>query len=106
MRCFLAGPRPSRAVARATAGLAACGACAPVLANTAAQPGELTPDQRAIIEQIARSSQGDRLQYAGAPTDPIGSEVRLPFSEGRTLTLIRTGTTLQRDGSVAWLGEV
>ena len=69
-------------------------------------PARLTPDQRAIIEQIAKPAHAENLQYAGAPADPIGTEVKLPFRDGKFLTLVRTRTTLQKDGSVAWVGQV
>src|SRR6267142_109508 len=45
---------------------------APVLAG--AEPVGLTSDQQAIIDKTAKSSHGDNVQYAGAPTDPIGAE--------------------------------
>src|SRR5262245_55430039 len=103
-RRFLAGPRPGRSLASAPALLALCAVAA--LADTAAEPRALTPDQRAIIEQIAKPSHRENLQYAGAPADPIGTEVKLPFRDGKLLTLVRTRTTLQKDGSVAWVGQV
>ena len=103
-RRFLAGVRPSRPLALAAALLALCAVAA--LADTAAQPRALTPDQRAIIEQIAKPAHGENRQYAGAPGDPIGTEVKLPFRDGKFLTLVQTRTTLQKDGSVAWVGQV
>jgi hypothetical protein len=103
-RCFLAGAKPSRPLPLAAALLALCAVAA--LADTAAEPRALTPDQRAIIEQIAKPLHRENLQYAGAPADPIGTEVKLPFRDGKFLTLVRTRTTLQKDGSVAWVGQV
>ena len=70
-----------------------------------AEPITLTPDQLAIIDSIAKPQGGDR-GYANAPTDPIGAEVRLPFGEGRFITLRRKGSTLREDGSISWHGEV
>ena len=105
-RRFLAGLWPSSALPVVGALLALCAVCVPVLADTGVEPGALTPDQRAIIEKIAKPSHADIVQYAGAPTDPIGAQVRLPFREGTYITLVRTGTTVQKDGSVAWRGEV
>lgn len=45
-------------------------------------------------------------RYAGAPTDSIGSEVTLPLGDGQSVTLVKTGSVLQKDGSVVWRGEV
>ena len=70
-----------------------------------AEPITLTPDQLAIIDSIAKP-RGDDRGYANAPTDPIGAEVRLPFGEGRFITLRRKGSTLREDGSISWYGEV
>jgi hypothetical protein len=105
-RSFSAGLWPRRALPLAAAFLGLCAVCGPALADTGAELGALTSDQRAIIGKIARPSQEENVQYAGAPTDLIGAEIRLPFSEGKHITLVRTGTTVQRDGSVAWRGEV
>jgi peptidyl-Asp metalloendopeptidase len=87
--------------------LALCAVSAPpALAETEAEVLALTPDQRAIIDQIAKPSRSENVQYAGAPTDPIGAQVRLPFREGTSLTLVRTGSTVRKDGSVSWQGVV
>jgi hypothetical protein len=54
-----------------------CAAAGPVNTETSLPP-ELTPDQQAIIEKVDKpTGLGDRLRYAGAPTDPIGAEVRV-----------------------------
>jgi len=71
-----------------------------------AEPITLTPDQLAIIASIAKPQGGNPVGYANAPTDPIGAEVRLPFGEGRFITLRRKGSTLREDGSISWHGEV
>ena len=65
----------------------------------------LTPDQQAIIANIGRSARTNNVEYAGAPADVVASEVQLPF-HGRTITLVRKSSTLQRDGSITWVGEV
>src|SRR6185295_6984348 len=44
--------------------------------------------------------------FAGVPTDPVGSEVKLPFRDGQTITLVRKSSSLQSDGSISWVGEV
>ena len=85
---------------------ALCAMSVSLLADTGGETGVLTPDQRAIIDKIAKPSHAENVQYAGAPTDPIGAQVRLPFREGKHLTLIRTGSAAQKDGSVSWRGEV
>ena len=38
--------------------------------------------------------------------DTIGATVTFPFRDGKSITLLRWGTTLQKDGSVSWHGEV
>jgi hypothetical protein len=76
----------------------------PVLAG--AEPVGLTPDQQAIVDKIAKSPHGENVQFVGAPADPIGAEVRLPFRDGSYLTLVRTGSSAQKDGSVLWRGAV
>ena len=108
---WLSGPaaildrRTSRAPLTIAASLYALSAMSlPLLAEN--EPPALTPDQRAIIDQIAKSSNGESVHYAGAPTDPIGAEVRLPFREGKYITLVRRGSAAQKDGSVSWHGEV
>jgi len=71
-----------------------------------ADPKALSPDQLAIIAKIAKPSAGDNVRYADAPADPIGVEVKLPFGDGKFLTLVRKGSVLQSDGSISWHGEV
>jgi hypothetical protein len=105
-RRFLAGFWPSCALPVVGALLALCAHFAPALADAGAEPGALTADQRAIIDKIAKPSQAENLQFAGAPTDLIGARVRLPLREGTHITLVRTGTTVLKDGSVTWRGEV
>src|SRR5262245_47017282 len=72
----------------------------------AADPAGLTLDQQAIIAKIAKPPRGENVRYAGALPDPVGAEVRLPFGEGKFLTLVRKGSTFQNDGSISWHGEV
>jgi Metallo-peptidase family M12 len=87
--------------------IAVCVLVASMLApRSRAEPIALTPDQLAIIDSIAKPQGGDTVGYASAPTDPIGAEVRLPFGEGRFITLRRKGSTLREDGSISWYGEV
>jgi hypothetical protein len=105
-RRFSSGLRPRRALTPSAALLALYAISALALADTAAPPGTLTADQRAIIEQIAKPSRAENILYAGAPADPIGIEVKLPFRDGKSLALVRTRTSVLRDGSVAWIGEV
>ena len=88
---------------------ALCALCAGLglaLAQDGAEPGRLTPDQQAIIDKIAKPSGLDSARYAGAPTDPIGTQVTLPLGDGQFVTLVQTGSVLQKDGSVVWQGEV
>jgi hypothetical protein len=66
----------------------------------------LTPDQQAIVDQIARPAGGESSRYAGTASDVIGTEVTLPLGYGQFVTLVRTGSVLQKDGSVVWHGEV
>ena len=100
-RRWACGHRPISAV---VALLALLAASAPALAE--AEPVGLTPDQQAIIDRAGKSSHGQNVQFAGAPTDPIGTEVRLPFREGKSITLVRKASVAQKDGSVLWRGEV
>jgi Metallo-peptidase family M12 len=65
----------------------------------------LTPDQRAIIDKIAKPRGRGELQYSGAPTDDVGATVQLPVG-GKYITLVRKDSNLQKDGSVVWYGEV
>jgi hypothetical protein len=71
-----------------------------------AEPAVLTSNQQAIIDNVAKSSQGENLSYGSAPMDTIGATVTFPFRDGKSITLLRWGTTLQKDGSVSWHGEV
>ena len=70
-----------------------------------AEPIILAPDERAIIEKVAKSFQPDNLQYGRAPTEPIGAEIALPFRDG-TITLVRTTSFVREDGSISWRGIV
>jgi hypothetical protein len=98
------GLRARGAIASA-AGLLLAASAALALANTdRVQPG-LTPDQRAIIDNLVKPTAGKDRHYAGAPTDDIAAEVHLPFRGGH-ITLIRKDSVLQKDGSIAWHGEV
>jgi peptidyl-Asp metalloendopeptidase len=71
-----------------------------------AEPAVLASNQQAIIDNVAKSSQGEDLSYGRAPMDTIGATVTFPFRDGKSITLLRWGTTLQKDGSVTWHGEV
>jgi peptidyl-Asp metalloendopeptidase len=73
---------------------------------SAAPTGQLTPDQQAIVDKIAKPAAVPGARYAGAPIDSIGSEVTLPLGDGQSVTLVKTGSVLQKDGSVVWRGEV
>src|SRR6476469_10562532 len=72
----------------------------------ASSESALTDDQRAISEKLGKPDRGSDVAFAGAPTDPIGSEVRLPFRDGHSITLVRKGSALRNDGSITWTGEV
>jgi len=76
----------------------------PARAQTEPAPTALTPDQRAIIEKIAKPTGRGELQYSGAPTD-VGAEVQLPV-QGKYVSIVRKQSILQKDGSVVWYGEV
>jgi hypothetical protein len=84
--------------------LAICALSTPALAET--ESVALSPDQQTIIDKVAKSSHGENVQYVGAPTDPIADEVRLPFREGKYVTLVRVRSEAQKDGSVLWSGQV
>jgi hypothetical protein len=76
-----------------------------------AHANPLTPDQQAIIAKIAKPSDASpsaasHAEYAGQSTDPFGAEVRLPFRDGRFITLKREGSSFRDDGSITWQGEV
>src|SRR5262245_26716256 len=79
---------------------------APLQAQVGTQPGTLTPDQQAIIAKIAKPSGTTDIQYAGKSTDSFGAEIRLPFQQGKFITLLRKDTTFRDDGSITWIGEV
>src|SRR5262245_26079430 len=67
-----------------TAAIAVCVLALLMLpAQSGSEPLALTPDQLAIIASIAKPQADNAVGYAGAPTDPIGAQVRLPFGEGR-----------------------
>jgi Metallo-peptidase family M12 len=76
----------------------------PARAQTEPVVRALTPDQRAIIEKIAKPTGRGELQFSGAPTD-VGAEVQLPV-QGKYVTIVRKQIILQKDGSVVWYGEV
>ena len=86
------------------AGLALCASALPGRAQTEPVLTALTPDQRAIIEKIAKPTGRGELQYSGAPSD-VGAEVQLPV-QGKFVTIVRKRSILQKDGSVVWYGEV
>jgi hypothetical protein len=86
------------------AGLALYASALPARAQTEPLATALTPDQRAIIEKIAKPTGRGELQFSGAPTD-VGAEVQLPV-QGKYVTIVRKQTILQKDGSVVWYGEV
>jgi hypothetical protein len=71
-----------------------------------ARANTLTPDQQAIIAKIAKPSDAAGVQYQGKTTDPFGAEVKLPFREGKSITLVRKDSTFRDDGSITWIGEV
>jgi peptidyl-Asp metalloendopeptidase len=77
----------------------------PTWAQTDAGPATLTPDQLSIINSIEESS-GERKQFAAAPTEPVGARIKLPFGDGKHITLVRKASIRQNDGSVSWRGEV
>src|SRR5258705_10335036 len=79
---------------------------APLQAQVETQPGALTPDQQGIIAKIARPSGTTEVQYAVKSTDPFGAEIRLPFQQGKFITLLRKDSIFRDDGSITWVGEV
>ena len=105
-RSFLANERRKHPLLLAAAGLALWAISTSALAQTAAEPVGLTPDQKTIISKLAKPSDAGNVQYAGAPTEPVGAEIRLPFRDGKSITLIRTGIVTHKDGSVTWQGKV
>jgi len=76
----------------------------PARAQTDPVSSALTPDQRAIIGKIAKPRGRGELQYSGAPTD-VGAEVQLSV-QGKYVSIVRKQSSLQKDGSVVWYGEV
>src|SRR5262245_42347214 len=76
------------------------------LAQGAAPTAQLTPDQQAIVDKIAKPAAPQDTRYAGAPSDIIGAQVTLPLADGQSVTLVKTRSVLQKDGSVIWHGEV
>lgn len=100
----LGDPGAGLPVATALAVSLVCGLSG--LAQAEPESATLTPDQVAIVEKIAKPPGAEEVRYVGAPTDPIGAEVRLPFREGAYVTLVRKGSTIRKDGSVSWHGEV
>src|SRR5215510_3919942 len=93
------------AMALVAAGLTLWASATPELAQSDPPPATLTPDQRAIIDKIAKPSGRGELQYSGAPTDDVGAVVQLPV-HGKNITIVRKDSNLQKDGSVIWYGEV
>jgi Metallo-peptidase family M12 len=77
----------------------------PALAQTQPAPGALTPDQRKIVEKIAKPTGRGELQYSGAAADDVGAVVQLPV-HGKNITIVRKESNLQKDGSILWYGEV
>jgi len=75
------------------------------LAVCVAEPILLAPDERAIIDMIAKSSRADKVQYGKAPAEILGTEIALPFRDG-TITLVRTTSYRREDGSISWRGIV
>ena len=74
-------------------------------AAAAAEPVVLAPDERVIIDQVAKSVRSDRLQYGKAPSDALAGEITFPFGDG-TITLVRTTSFVRADGSISWRGIV
>src|SRR5262245_43721386 len=93
------------AMALVGAGLTLWASATPAPTQKQPPPVTLTPDQRAIIDTIAKPSGRGELQYSGAPTDDVGAVVQLPV-HGKNITIVRKDSNLQKDGSVIWHGEV
>lgn len=68
-------------------------------------PTALTPDQRAIIEKIAKPTGRGELQFSGART-PMSAQKCSYRSRAKYVTIVRKQTILQKDGSIVWYGEV
>jgi len=62
-----------------------CG-CHTGAAQAGSAPGELTPNQRAIIGKIAKPTGRRELQYFGA-TDDVGAVVQLPV-HAKLITIV------------------
>jgi metallopeptidase family M12-like protein len=105
-RSFLANGWRKHPLLLAAAGLAACAISTSAPAETAAEPVGLTPDQKTIISRLAKPTGAGNVQYAGAPAEPVGAEIRLPFRDGKSITLTRTGIITHKDGSLTWRGKV
>jgi hypothetical protein len=65
----------------------------------------LAPDERAIIEKVAKSIRSDHVQYGKAPAETLGGEIAFPFRDG-TITLVRATSFVREDGSISWRGIV
>jgi hypothetical protein len=85
--------------------LALSAACHAARADTTPEPAGLTEHQQAIADNVAKSSAKD-LKFAKAPVGSVGAEVKLPFRQGEEVTLVRVNSTVQKDGSVTWVGKV
>jgi hypothetical protein len=82
-----------------------CAIVIPASARADSAQIPLTPDQRAIIDKIAKPTGRSELQYSGAATEDVGAVVQLPV-HGKNVTIVRKESNLQKDGSVVWYGEV
>lgn len=100
------GPRSYRLQVLGAALLALCVLSAPALVLAGAESTALTPDQQAIVDSVTKPSQMKNLTYGSIPADTVGREVKLPFRNGRQITLLRRETAVQRDGSITWRGVV
>jgi hypothetical protein len=67
---------------------------------------DLTADQKAVIDKIAKSPGAANDHFTASSKDPIGSEVKLPFRDGKFIMLKRTDSVHRDDGSISWQGEV
>jgi hypothetical protein len=82
-----------------------CAVAQSARADVSDAQGGLTSHQQAIADNVAKSSAKD-LQFSKAPTDPIGAEFKLALRQGTEVTLVRVNSTMQKDGSVTWVGRV
>src|SRR5262245_618272 len=73
--------------------------------RSGAEPIVLAPDERALIEQVGKSTPTDTKQFGRAPSAPIGAEIVLPLQDG-SITLVRTSSFVREDGSISWRGIV